>query len=275
MEAYLVENSEVLALDEDELSDVAILDAELPLAAGRRSKQSDGRIDLLAGYGDATVGVIELKLGQLNDVHLKQLADYLETLDREPSQLAKYVETDEPKLIGVLVGSSISMELRSKIEQGLLVGSGIPIAALTLRRYQGSDNNVYVVTDTYFHNMSRNFDRTKYELDGELFGKGRLVLATIRMYVNQHPGTTFASLEAAFPKNLKGKRGCFATQAEAQRIAEADRKRHFLEPDELIELVDARIAVSNQWGIRSIPKFLEVARGLGFKITPKEPSPQG
>ena len=48
MEAYLVENPDILALDNDELSTVRVVEAELAVPGGRRSKKGDGRIDLLA-----------------------------------------------------------------------------------------------------------------------------------------------------------------------------------------------------------------------------------
>jgi len=70
MEAYLIENSDVLALDADELSTVTVLGDEVSVVDGRPGKRGDGRIDLIAQYGDSTFGVIELKKGELNDNHL-------------------------------------------------------------------------------------------------------------------------------------------------------------------------------------------------------------
>jgi len=181
--------------------------------------------------------------------------------------LPEYLSMEDPKLIGVLVGTSITSTLRAKIEQGHVIQGIIPVAALTLARYKGNDNNVYVVTDTFFRNISRKFDKTKYQLDGEVLGKNRLVLSTIRRYAQDHPGLTFASLEKIFPKRLQGAMGCFDTQENAQKILdETGYKRHFLNPDELVELADSKIAVCTQWGIGNIGKFIEAARELGFKI---------
>lgn len=67
MEAYLIDNPEILALDEGDLSTVEIVEAEVPMPRGRKSQQRDGRIDLLAIYGGSTVGVLELKHGELNE----------------------------------------------------------------------------------------------------------------------------------------------------------------------------------------------------------------
>ena len=75
MESYLVENEGILALDNDSYSDVTIVQEELTLKRGRSSKDTDGRIDILATYSSEYIGVVELKLGELNEIHLTQLKD--------------------------------------------------------------------------------------------------------------------------------------------------------------------------------------------------------
>lgn len=165
------------------------------------------------------------------------------------SKFQKYIGTEDPRFLGVLVGTSITPALRAKMENGHVSKGGVPIAALTLARYTGDDNNVYVVTDTFFRDASRKFDKTKYELNGEIFGKNRLVLACIKKYVEDHPSLTFSALEQAFPRKLQGAWGCFDTVDKAQAIlGRGGGKRYFLESDELVDLADAKIAVCNQWG---------------------------
>lgn len=267
MEAYLVENPDILALDGDELSTVRVVEAELAVLGGRKSKQRDGRIDLLAIYGESTVGVIELKLGEVNEDHLQQLDDYLACSDKIRRAMEKYVESNDRKFVGVLVGTSIASDLRAKIERGYLVHDDIPIAALTLSRYKGTDNNVYVVTDTFFRNVSRAHDKTQYKFDGSVVGKRGLVLACIKKYVEDHPKLTFSRLEKTFPKKLQGHYGCFDTVDKGQRILdEQGRIRFFLKPEDIIDLADQRIAVCNQWGIGNIRGFIKTARKLGMKI---------
>jgi hypothetical protein len=271
MEAYLIENPDILALDEDDLAEVTIVEAEVALPGGRQSKQGDGRIDLVAIYGDSTAGIVELKLGELNGYHLKQLEDYLAKAHAIMPLLRDHLEKEDPKLIGLLVGTAITQELRSRIENGYLVHETIPVAALTLSRYRGNDNNLYVVTDTFFRNESRKFDKTKYRFASGIYGKNRLVLAVIREYVEEHPGITLANLSKAFPKELQGWSGCFDTIENAKHLADSTgHKRHFLKPDETIELNDSQIAVSSQWGIGNIGRFLENAKKLGVSISTAE-----
>ena len=73
MESYLIENSNVLALDADDFSSVEILGCEFSIEGGRTDKNTDGRIDILANYGEDYTAIIELKKGILNDMALTQL----------------------------------------------------------------------------------------------------------------------------------------------------------------------------------------------------------
>lgn len=268
MEAYLVENPEVLRLDDDELSDVIIVDIEVPVIDGRRSKSSDGRIDLIAQYGEDTIAIIELKLGILNDHHFTQLEDYLNKTDQIGELFQNSLDIEKPKYIGILVGSDIEAGLSERIEKGAMVAEGIPIAALTIRRFRGEDNNIYVMTDVVFRNTSRNFDRTQYLFNGNMYGKGRLVLALVKKYVEDNPDVTFAELERVFPKKLEGSWGVFDTVESAMDIFNrSKRKRHFLAPDEIVQLQDEKIVVCTQWGTRNIDNILEKAKQLKYEIT--------
>ncbi len=266
MEAYLAENPNILALDEDELTEVSVIEAEVPAPRRRKSQKNDGRIDLLAVYGASTVGVLELKHGELNESHLEQLEDYLEGTERIKNHLRGYLETTKPDFLGVLVGTSINSELRTKIEMGHKLCNRIPVAALTLARYKGDDGNVYVVADVYFQNAGR--DTAKYRFEANVYGKGRLVHACIKKYVEDHPQMRFAALERAFPRGIKGGRlGCFDTVDNAQGILDAGGgRRYFLNPADLIQLADSTISVCSQWGIGNIGRFISRARKLGFVI---------
>ena len=250
MEAYLFENPEILVLDSENLSSVSILDAEVQITGGRPSITRDGRIDLLAFYGESTAAVVELKHCELCQDHLSPLEDYLKDEKKMKDIISKYIDSENYSLLGILVGTSISSELKSKIEAGHLINESIPTAAITLSRFRGQDNNIYVITDVLFRNTSRNYDRTKYMFENEILGKSRLVLKTISKYVENNPEITMAELTRSFPKNLQGSHGCFHTVEKAQQIWEGSgHRRHFLKPDELIRLSDTTVAVSTQWGI--------------------------
>lgn len=270
MEAYLIENERVLCLDDDVFSAVEIVEAELSLKNGRKSKASDGRIDILATYSQEYIAIVELKLGQLEDQHLKQMEDYLGARDKILKKYPNILSAEiEPKWIGVLVGTTISPALAKKLRSGHWFERTIPIAALTVQRFRGSDGSILVTTDTYFSHQPSTRDRTKYRFDGEILRKGRLVLSLVKRHIETHPDITFPQLKQAFPSNLQGAQGVLSTAEKANKVlADTARQRHFLAPEDLISLDDGTVvAVSNQWGIGNIGRFIRHAKDkLHYKI---------
>jgi len=269
MEAYLIENPTVLSMETDGFNEVEILKCEVTLLDGRLDRNSDGRIDILAKYGQEYLAIVELKLGELTENHLTQLESYL----KERQQiLQKFPDTwdttvsNQPKWIGVMIGATINPDLMLKIRKGYYYDNDIPIAALTINRYKGKDGSVYVVTDTYFIERVKNKDYTKYAFNGQKFGKSRLVLAVIKDFVEKNPTITYSQLKAKFPDSLQG-RETFTTETEAKQKRD---RRNFTEPDELIALVDETIAVSTQWGLANINPFIDHCRKMNIDIKPTQ-----
>ncbi|MVN20861.1 PDDEXK family nuclease [Mucilaginibacter arboris] len=265
MEAYILENPTVLSLETDGFNEVDILESEVSLINGRTDKDTDGRIDILAKYGQEYLAIVELKLGELTDRHLWQLESYLkekEQIFQKFSDKWDKTVSNEPKWIGIMVGKTINPDLMLKIRKGYYFNDIIPIAALTINRYQGKDGNIYVITDTYFTERIKNKDYTKYIFNGKKYGKSRLVLAVIKDYVEQNPMISFSQLKAKFPDKLQS-RETFTTEKEAK--SKIDR-RNFMEPDELITLSDETIAVSTQWGIKNIDNFINNCKQMNITI---------
>ncbi len=270
MEAYLIENSDILILDDDIFSEVEIIDDELPIKKGR--KTTDGRIDLLALYNENTYGIIELKKDELSDAHLDQLTDYM----KEKEQIFEIIKQknnpetkEEIKWIGILVGTSITDKLKTKIEAGHVIDDSIPVAALVINRYRGEDNQIYVLTETFFKNISKKYDRTKYMFLGQIYGKNRLVLAVIKKFIEDNPNISYSELKNIFPNKIQGSQyGVFTNIDDANSIInKTQHKRHFVKSNEVITLKDNTIiAVCTQWGIQKIGKFLEKAKELNYKI---------
>lgn len=114
-------------------------------------------------------------------------------------------------------------------------------------------------------------DTTKYVFNNHTFGKGRLVLAVVQDYVNNNPETSFEELLTVFPKHLQGSSGVFDEFVKAQEIYErSGHKRHYLYPNEAIQLSDVEVAVCTQWGVGNIDRFIDEAESLGFEITRTE-----
>ncbi len=221
MESYLIENEGVLGLDNDLFADVEIIEAELTLKQGRKNKETDGRIDILASYAQEYLAVVELKLGQLEEIHLSQLEDYLASKENLVTKYADLIGEslcDRPKWLGVLVGASINPELAEKIINGYQANGDIPIAALTIQRYRGNDGQVYVVTEPIFNSKQSKKDTSRYIFNGLELGKSRLVLEVIKSYVATHPEITFNELASQFPLNIPGKPDTFTRIEEANKI---------------------------------------------------------
>ena len=156
--------------------------------------------------------------------------------------------------------------LAEKLRQGYQTSQGIPIAALTIQRFRGSDGSVLVTTDSYFSRPASK-DTTQYLFEGKTLGKGRLALAIVKRHVEANPAITFAELEKAFPKSCQGSVGVVATVDQANHIySTSGRKRHFLDPEDLIQVQDVSAAVSSQWGIGNIDRLLKRAGELGYKV---------
>lgn len=268
MEAYLLENEEILKLDKQNFNDVNILDAEIALRQGR--KNGDGRIDILAKYSGEYLGIVEIKLNEINDFSLLQLEEYLNQKEQLLQINPEYwIEPTAPKWVGILVGGSISNDLRDKLSEGYEY-NGIPIAGMTIRRFKSPSNEIYVITDTYFRFRYSSRDYSKFLFNGAEYNKGRLVNAVVKNYVENNPGITYAELKTKFPDKIQGSFGVFDTKAKAEDIYQRwGHKRHYINPDEEIRLMDETIATCTQWHPENIKNFLNQANGLGVRVEVK------
>lgn len=267
MEAYLLENEEILKLDKENFNDVSILDAEIALKQGR--KTGDGRVDILAKYGGEYLGVVELKLFEINDTSLQQLQDYLDQKEQILRLGDYWSEEVSPKWVGVLVGTSISPALQEKLVAGYEY-NGVPIAGMIIRRFRSENNEIFVVSDTFFKYRYSSKDYSKFLFNGQEYNKGRLVNAVINFYVEQHPQITYAELKKAFPDSTQGHFGVFDLKTKAEDIYQRwGHKRHYINPEEFIRLSDETIATCTQWNPKNINDFINRARSLSMRIEVK------
>jgi len=135
-----------------------------------------------------------------------------------------------------------------------------------LEHYEGKKHT----SETSFKPLSqkRKKDITKYTFNNHTYGKGRLVHAIIKFYINDNK-CSFKELSELFPKHLQGSIGVFnKIEYIKSKYATKDLKRHYLKPSELLVLGDnTTIAICDQWGIGNIDLFIDQAISLGYQIS--------
>lgn len=160
--------------------------------------------------------------------------------------------------------------MRNEIIQGKLkIQDKIPVAAIIINRYRSDTGQVFVTTDVYFKTNQRNLDRTRYVFDGLDYGKGRLVHAVIKKYLQENKNITYSELEKTFPKTIQGNHGVFDTFENANELYSRYRyKRHFLNEEDVLIVGNTHIAICSQWGIGNINNFLKLVKEqLKYKIS--------
>ena len=110
-------------------------------------------------------------------------------------------------------------------------------------------------------------NKDQYKLDGELYGKGRIVQAVVRKYVAENPKVTYKQLKEVFPDELLNRFGIFQDENTANSLSGA-RPRYFMKDEDSIKLGDKKIVyTSSQFTASNVIGVLAVAKKLGMKIS--------
>ena len=113
----------------------------------------------------------------------------------------------------------------------------------------------------------RRRDTTRYAFDGAVYSKKGLVYAVVKRYVSDHPEVTCADLRLVFDRSLQGSLGVVEKVEIAKMRGDTEyRVRYFAAENEILHLRDGDMVVCTQWGILNIPRFLTVAKQLGYQI---------
>lgn len=111
-------------------------------------------------------------------------------------------------------------------------------------------------------------DYSKYNFKNKIYGKGRLVQAVVKDYVQNHSGITYSDLLKTFPAELHGgNREVFIRVQEAQEIVKnTGYKRHYLNEEDKIKLSDCDVVVCSQWGTGNIDNFINHVNKIGINV---------
>ncbi len=113
----------------------------------------------------------------------------------------------------------------------------------------------------------RKRDTTRYAFDGGIYSKKGLVYAVVKRYLTDHPDLSRDELKRVFDKSLQGSLGVVENVETAKQRGDAEyRIRFFADTHEILHLRDGDMVVCTQWGILNIPRFLTVAKQLGYQI---------
>lgn len=89
-------------------------------------------------------------------------------------------------------------------------------------------------------------DLTKFKYNGEVYNKGRFILAVIKDIIG-NKNYTIDQLQDMFPKVLNGMYEVVAPLRDAKKVSTTNR-RYFINNEDIITLKNGdRIAITNQW----------------------------
>jgi hypothetical protein len=95
--------------------------------------------------------------------------------------------------LGILVGTGMKEGLKEEVERNNSKPQSIPVAVIIINRYRNDrERQIYTTTDIVVA-PKKGKDRSRFEFRGRQYTKGRLVLAMIKSYAEEHYGNTNAS----------------------------------------------------------------------------------
>lgn len=143
-------------------------------------------------------------------------------------------------------------------------GRGRPKTTVRPSRPEPSGRKVHHLKDV--DPMDAPPGRAAYEFEGEVYGKGPLVLAMVASHARRNPGITYDDMKRAFPDELLRTYGVFARRADAERKSVGPKKRYFIGPTQVIVLADCEVCVCNQITADILKRIINQARRIGLPI---------
>ena len=111
---------------------------------------------------------------------------------------------------------------------------------------EANDQLIQSTVDTITSTGKKKRDMTKFSFDGTDYAKNRYLHQVIQNFVEENPNMSLKEFSDVIPQNTDFKKEFWVTYEEAKAVEERQgRKRHFSKPDEVIQLKDAKLCVSN------------------------------
>ena len=111
---------------------------------------------------------------------------------------------------------------------------------------EATDQLIQSTVDTITSTGKKKRDMTKFSFDGKDYPKNRYLHKVIQNFVEENPNMSLREFSEIVPQTTDFKREFWVTYEEAKAVEERQgRKRHFSKPDEVIQLKDEKLCISN------------------------------
>ena len=156
-------------------------------------------------------------------------------------------------MYGLLIGKAIQPDVMEKITND----DSCFISALTLNRYREEKTGQVFVSSEVFVGKKSNKDFSKFMFNNEVYGKGPLVQAVIKHWIEKNDLSDDQAI-SKFNLNRGGKYNYLMTKEKAIEVAESEqefKKRFFSEP--IKTSGGENLYVWRGWNVTSITNFIK------------------
>ena len=108
-------------------------------------------------------------------------------------------------------------------------------------------------------------DMTKFSFDEKEYPKNRYIHKVVKNFSDENPGMSLDEFSAKVPRSTDFRKDLWVTIAEAKEVEERDKKRHFSNPDEVIELEDETICITSGQSQEGTLLWIELFKNNGIK----------
>lgn len=268
MEAFLLENEEVLSFGEDEYVDFKIITNEVQVENAGAS--GDGRVDLVGKYtvskSEEIFAIIELKNTVISESHIQQLERYLEKwTDIKTKSSSRYKDEEgvdidlskANKVIGIIAGPDFERDVLLTLIKGRTYKraadqSEIPIIGLKICRFSDDKSrDVFITVDHFYAEEKIERDYTKYSFGNfTSLSKNKLAFHAIsELLTSKTPKEINDSIKIA------GFDGIIAKFEDVK-----DKKTWNTSTDMLIDFDGEKYSTRNQWNIDRVNEFIAILK---------------
>lgn len=180
--------------------------------------------------------------------------------ENEPTVLVKQGIMNVPKVMIHLINEDMTPILHNGSQKKILVA----LDKINIVTPAKEVKKIKVKREKKAKTENSTKDFSKYQFNGNVYTKGRLVHAIIAAYVQEHK-PTFAELKAAFPDEKIRPYGRLFDTIDNTQI-ESKLKRFFNKEADIIKVKGGKIAVTNQVDGSLVDRLLAYTSSFGYSI---------